>query len=282
MQKKIDCFPNVESDKVVFLDWGVFLHKAIFASQKSSVSSIYVALTMIVGDLKKVGISPNDTIILAVDSHGKGNWRKDLDSQYKSTRRKKREDTGIDWETHFCMFENLLNDLDSGTPFHVVEIDRLEADDIISAGCRFYKDKEIVIVSHDSDYEQLFEYKNVKIFNPKSKKYKKPVENPQAVLQSKIKKEVADDLISPILSERDYEIRKTIVSLLSLPDSIENQVIDSLKKISPKQYWDLNKLPFPVIRQRFSTIYNNDKKVDYIDSIIGKKKKRKTKQQSIL
>jgi len=272
-------------NKIIFIDWGIYLHKSIFASKKVSMPPTYTALSMIIGDLKKVGVNLDDIVIIACDSHGKGHWRRDLDSSYKHTRKKKREDSGIDWETYFNLFDNLLNDLDLSTPFHIVEIDRLEADDIISAGCRYYKDKSVVIVSFDSDYEQLFLYPNVRIFSPKTKQYKRPINNPHALLQKKIQKEVADDLISPILTEKQYEIRKTIVSLLSLPDEIEQQVIERLSKLQTKTDWDIEKLPFYSLRKRFSEIYNTDNKIDYYKSITGritKKSKKKTKKQQTL
>lgn len=270
--------------KVVFVDWGVYLHKAIFAGTKMQRSPTWLASTMIIGDLKKVGVTPDDTIIIACDSHGKGNWRKDLDKQYKSTRKQKREDSGLDWETHFCLFENLLNEIEFGTPFHVIEIDRLEADDIISAGSRFYKDREMVIISHDSDYEQLFIYPHVKIFSPTSKKYKVAPKNPKSILDKKIRKEVADDLTSPVTNDEEYKIRKTIVDLSELPEEIESQVISRLEKISHKENWDINKLSSPSTRRKITEVFNSeDKVVDYVKCVTEKKKyKKKVKQQSLL
>lgn len=277
--------PQKNSTKVVFVDWGVYLHKAIFAGIKMERSPTWLAMTMIIGDLKKVGINPDDIIIIACDSHGKGNWRKDLDKEYKSKRKQKREDSGIDFETHFCLFENLLGEVEFGTPFHVIEVDRLEADDIISAGSRFYNDKEIVIISHDSDYEQLFIYPHVKIFSPTSKKYKIAPSNPKAILEKKIKKEVTDDLTSPVNTEEEYRIRKTIVDLSELPKDIEFAVTSRLKQIVPKENWDINKMSSPSIRGKMQEIYNADEKqqVDYIKCVTKKKKiNKKVKQQSLI
>ena len=150
--------------KIVFLDWGVFMHRAIFGWENNkTISPTYTCLSMLIANLKRVGVHPDDIIIVAVDSP-KGSWRRDVDSQYKANRkaaREKHED--IDWQLMFNKFDNLLENLKVSTPFHIIRIDKLEADDIIAYGVKYYKDKECVVISTDSDFEQLAAYKNVKL-----------------------------------------------------------------------------------------------------------------------
>ena len=192
--------------KVVFIDFGIFQFRSIYAWRNNrAIPPTYTALNMIISSLKKIGVDPDDELIIAVDSE-KGSWRKDFDSNYKADRKEKREQqTDIDWTEIFNSFDELLDTLKYTSPFHIIKIDRMEADDIIAVGCRTFKDNECIIVSYDQDFEQLCALENVKLFSP-IKKFKgknggyKQVKSPYAVLAKKIGKEASDNLINPILN----------------------------------------------------------------------------------
>ena len=50
-------------NKVIILDWGMFLHRAIFSTLNNpQIPSTYTCLNMIISSLKKIGISPDDRI----------------------------------------------------------------------------------------------------------------------------------------------------------------------------------------------------------------------------
>jgi len=265
--------------KVILIDWGVIVHKAIFAWKNNpNIPSAYTGLNMVVGYLKRIGVDPDDRVIIAIDA--KNNWRKKYDSNYKANRKENRErHEDIDWKEHFTSFNRLVDNLKIATPFHPIKIDTLEADDIIAYATRYFKDNECIIVSHDKDYEQLCIFDNVKIFSPTTKKYKE-VKNPELILAKKIKKEASDNLITPIVTEEDYEIRKMIVDLTSLPEFVEVLVKKELDKIEDK-YFDLERLWFKSIRNRFMDIYNSKDVIDYKKQIAkSNKKKVKTKAKN--
>jgi len=228
---------------------------------------------MLIGNLKKVGLDKEDLVIIAADSP-KGSWRKELDSAYKANRKAAREKFDIDWKAQFRSFWQLLEKIEMYTPFHTISLDKLEADDIIAVACKKFKDKECVIISSDADYEMLFVYPKVKLFSPVSKHYKSYVD-PYKVLAKKIQKEASDNLVAPILSERDFEIRNTIVNLIILPEKIESQVNEVLI-ILPEKDWEIDQLPFKSLHNRLETIYEKDKVVD-INKKIHKKKKKGVK-----
>ena len=261
--------------KVVFVDYSVFVHRAIFAyrvTANKQIPATYTGLSMIFASLSRVGLSPDDLVIFACDSP-KGSWRRDVDSAYKANRKEKRakfED--IDWTKQFFDFGQLANNLEQSTPFFFVMQDKLEADDIIAYGVRHFDDKECVIISTDSDFEQLLAFPNVKVFSPISKKYKH-VSNPYKILAKKIEKETADNLITPILTAEDYEKRKTIVNLMELPSFVEQQATEALSQIQPKQY-NIECLMFNTLKERFHKLYNSDKIVSP-DAKIKKKRKKK-------
>lgn len=271
----------VMPSKFVFVDWGVFMFRSIFAGLKSerTVPPTYTAMTMIISCLKHVGITPSDTVIIAADSP-KGSWRKEYDNAYKANRKEKREKYDINWTKSFEMFWALLEKLEMYTPFHTISIDKLEADDIIAYSCKHFSDKECVIISSDADYEQLFVYPNVKIFSPVSKHYKKPVD-PYRVLAQKIQKETSDNLVTPILSERDFEIRNKIINLMSLPKEIEEKVHERIQ-VLPTKEWDYNRVPFQSLYDRYLKIYETDKIVDPNRHKKKIKKKKEVPEKTLL
>jgi len=271
-------FEEVVEPKVVLIDAGYYIHKAIFAFRKMKTTpSTYIFLTMILGDLKKVGLEPEDTVIIAVD---KGrSWRKDIDEEYKSTRKAKREaQDDIDWTAQFKAFDNLLENLESNTPWHVIGIWGLEADDIIAHAVRKYKDKLCTILSVDADFDQLFIYKNVRIYSPHAarKSYKKPPKNPYRILLGKVRKEASDDLVKEILNEADYEKRFKIVCLLELPKDVEDKIEEALAFL-PEKNWDYDKLPHYKLKERFKGVYKKDKVIEFEKSMRVNVKKKKKK-----
>jgi 5'-3' exonuclease len=262
--------------KVVIVDWNILVFRSIFAWETSSNRGIpptYTALSMLVSCLKAVSCHPDDLIILALDSP-KGSWRREVDANYKANRKEQREKhKDIDWSSMFSSFKYLLAKLQSSTPFVQMQIDFLEADDIISTSCRYFNDKEVHIISSDTDYEQLAYYPHVKILSPISKKYK-IVKNPEKILEKKIKKERTDNLITEIVTEEDRIRREKIVTLLTLPKHIESQVIDQLKSIRPNHDFDLSLFPFKTLRDRFMTIYDNpNTQTKEVQKKVKKKKK---------
>ena len=264
-------------NKVIVLDWGFYIHASGYASlAKSAMSVQYICLSMVIGDLKKVGISPNDIVIIAMDFHGKdySSWRKKYESEYKGGRKK------LPIEIYEKL-NGLLEQLDRATKFHPIVINHGEADDVMAVCCRYYKDKEIILVVSDSDLEQMWVYPNVKIFSPhrKSKRYKlKPKNfNVYKLLASKIRKETSDNLTSPILNKAQYENRMKIVNLLELPEWVEQSIIAELESLENKEE-NLDLIPFENLRSRFETLYNQDKIVTYEKCVKYEARREKRKK----
>jgi len=261
-------------NKIIVLDWGIFLHRAVFASVNNpNVPSTYTALSMILGNLKRIGVETEDQIIVAVDA--RHSWRKDYEAEYKGDRKKKRAESPIDWKYHYKKFDELLETLEITTNWHIIKIDHLEADDIMAVVCRYFKDKEVVLVTYDSDLEQCWAYEHVKIFSPKSKKWKlKPTNfNAYKLISKKIQKEVSDNLTSPILNEEDYYTRLTCVNLLELPEWVENSVKKDLDNIEDRVYYPEH-FPFNGLKERYENLYNNTK-----DIIIYEEQLRKAEEK---
>jgi len=276
-----------QEGKIIVIDWHVFVHIAIFASRgNGKLPSTHLGLNMIISCLRKIGVEPQDTIYLASDFLR--SWRKEYAEEYKANRKAIREShTDIDWKKEYSAFNQLLENLDIGTDWIVLKGEHLEADDFASYIVRHNKDKEIVLVTIDSDWEMLWDFgENIKVFSPRMKprRYKiKPKNyNVSVELEKKIQCEKADNLISKIVTEEDYETRKMLVNLLELPDFIDKQIDEVFENLTDKDDIDINNVPFSMLRERIETLYNDKQYLVTYDWTVGfdeRKKKRLTKKK---
>lgn len=265
------------STKIVLVDSNGFMFRAIFAWEVNpSIKPTWLYLNMLFSSLQRLKLTREDIIILALDSE-LGSWRRDLDKDYKANRKENREKhETIDWTYMFEMFNSLLKVLNKSTQFHILKIDKLEADDIISVATRFFKDNECIIVSQDSDFEMLLANPNVKLYSPRTKRFKS-IKNPYKILSKKIESEKTDNLISAVLTEKDFEIRNILVNLLELPKEIEQKVEVMLSNLNLNKEYIVDLLPFVnSMKKRYSNIF--DKHVE----VKEKKKKKKKAKQTLL
>jgi len=261
--------------KIIVADWGCLMFSAIFAHKYTpQVPITYTILNMLFANILKVGMSEGDEVMLAVD-YGHS-WRKDFDEQYKAGRKEGREKhTEINWDNTFAECNNLLDSIDRALPFQILKEKSLEADDWMSYVPRYYPDKEVVLISFDSDLHQLLTLPNVKIFSPKSKKYKVGI-NPYNELAKKINKEATDGLTNPILNEEDYDKRNMIVNLLELPEFIETKMKETLDNLSLKGE-DIEELPFKSMREKYFRLIEDKSKLVTMEQSAKKKRKKKVK-----
>lgn len=277
--------------RIIIVDWGFYTFASINAYssiklKKLSNPNLFLAplewytQNMLYSDLKKVGVTIFDQVMIAVDY--KSSWRKNFDENYKGNRKGLREkQTHINWDESFNIINDLLNRIDHGTTFNILKEEHFEADDFMSVACRYYKDNEVIIISADADLEQLLIYPNVKIFSPhpKSKRWKFN-KNPYKLLAKKIEKETADNLISEIKGENSYDVRKLVVSLLELPEFVEGRCIEIFKNLKIKEYENIEVLPCKSMREKYSNIYNNQNIIEFKEKI--KRKRRKANESRLL
>jgi len=243
----------MENKRVIVIDGGNIQFIAMYASKVNpNIPVEYTYLNMISGYLNKLNATLDDEIILALDY---SSWRKEIDKSYKAQRAIIAEQEK-EWRT-ICYekFNILYKKMDISLPISQIKIYKAEADDIASVCCRYYRDKEIILISSDKDWEMLLTFTNVSIFSPRSKKFKK-VPNPTKVLLDKISGDISDNLLTKPSSEAEFIKRKLIVDLINpLPEFIENPIKEELSKIMPKNIY-LHKIPFQSIREKFKRIYN--------------------------
>lgn len=296
----------MNKSKVIPIDAGYLIHKSIYlrnrmlmmkqqlidegkeeqANKIFIVPSTYTFMISMISSLKKIGIDKGDEVLICCD--GRNNWRKDFDKNYKATRSDTRAKASfVDWSKEFKQMNGLLEKINSNTPFFIVKAEGLEADDWISEACRFYKDREVIIVSVDSDFEMLLTYDNVRLFSNHPKRKNNPYkilsldrekERKLAYksLMKKVRKETADNLVTEIATEMDYDVRMMLVNLLQLPTFITTKIKNVLENIEGIEK-DINLDVFsPGIRKRFNQIFQKDKIISYNQCY--KKMERKLKK----
>ena len=286
--------------KLILFDCAIATHKSIF-NRGQTIKLIkegklpkntfcpptsYIYMGMIISALKKVGVAHDDMIIFGLEDKS---WRKDICATYKAQRKEYRDSfEHINWKEQYEEINKINEQLNQSTPFYFIRIPKCEFDDIASVSCRFFKDKDIVIVSGDSDLEQLCYYPNVKIFSL-WQKYKgvkgayKEVKNPLKIIHDKVTKgDIGDNILIDKNNDtpEDAQLWKDLVSLLELPDFIENPVLEVLQTIGPKTY-DESKLPFPnSLAKKFYDIYDPIHTITFDDMLAyqeGKEKRKKNK-----
>lgn len=103
-----------------------------------------------------------DKVVLAIDKKNKnGYWRNLIYPQYKKTRKSNSE---INWELFNHVKKEFLEEIKSNLPFCVIEINKVEGDDIIVTIVLNNSTNNFFILSTDNDYLQLVNDKT-KLFN---------------------------------------------------------------------------------------------------------------------
>jgi 5'-3' exonuclease len=207
---------------------------------------------MMIGYLKKIGVTLDDRIIIAEDF---GSWRKEIDPLYKAQRKEYREskEEANWWKEEYGKFNYFLPELNDCLPWNFIKIYKMEADDIASMAVRMIQADEKILISSDEDWQMLCSLPNIKIFSPYTKKYK-IVTNPEAILLKKIKGDKSDNLLSEPKTEIEWEKRRMIVDLLHLPIHIENIIREEIENL-PMKNINIDKIPSRICREGIKKLY---------------------------
>lgn len=156
---------------------------------------------------KKQGYSE---FIICVDNSTDGYWRKDIGYYYKQHRKIDRDESDWDFEGYFNNIHIIVDELKQNMPYKIIDINRIEADDIIAVLTKKFclESIPVMIVSSDGDFTQLHKY-GAKQYSPAQKKAVKPKHgSPQADLMYKLLKGDKKDTVAPFNMRSDFHITK--------------------------------------------------------------------------
>ena len=277
---------NIDNiDKVILIDWSIYLKMATSASENCGMEPTFIAQTMILGNLKLIGVTPDTLLLIACD--GRNNWRKKYIQQTKVDRVEGEKKFQERHPGIYQKFDELLIKLDRATDWHIIKFDELEADDVMACASKYYgeiKNKPVVLLTMDSDMAQLWHYTNVKWFSPhrQMKRYKiKPDNFNVNKLIAKMVLSKGHNNLGVPKTDEEYKTKQLCTDLINLPKWIEDICFQRFEKLQSKEA-NAELLGSPTLIKRYNSLYNSeDKIITYEKSrkmAERKKKKKKVKK----
>ena len=197
----------------------------------------HMVLNSLRGHNKKFRKQYGDMVI-ACDS---GNvWRRQAFPNYKAGRKETREKSEHDWTMIFDILSKVKDEIKTFLPYKVIEVESVEADDIIAVLCRRTNEK-VLILSGDKDFIQLHNDR-IKQYNPVLNKFVGQGENPSLYIREHILKGDRSDGIPNVLSDDNVFIEGRRQRPLS-KKKIEawcNEIVPTFNEEQQKNY-DRNK-----------------------------------------
>jgi hypothetical protein len=193
-------------------------------------------------------------IVICTD--GFKNWRRQAFPPYKHKRKDARKESKMDWNELFRITNLVLEEIKENMPYKVVEVEEVEADDIIGVLCEdsqeFGRGGNILIISSDKDFVQLQKYNNVSQYSPMKKKMiKEPL--PRKQLMELILKGDTSDGVPNVLSGdqvfvegiRQTPLRQKVIDqLINDPKCMGDEIYRNY--LRNKKLIDLSETPQPL------------------------------------
>lgn len=190
-------------------------------------------------------------IVICTD--GFKNWRKEVYPEYKFKRKDARKQSKMDWNEIFRITHMVLEEIKENFPYKVVEVEEVEADDIIAALCEdtqeFGRNQPVLIISKDKDFVQLQKFSNVSQFTPQTKKMIKEANPRKAKMELILKGDQADGIPNVLSPDntftdgiRQKPLRQNIIEqLIEDPKSMGEEVYRNF--LRNKKLIDLEECP---------------------------------------
>ena len=178
------------------------------------------------------------SMVIACDSSNV--WRKQVFPNYKAGRKANRAKSEHDWTLIFDIISKVKNEIKAFLPYKVIEVESVEADEIIAVLCRRTNEK-VLILSGDKDFIQLHNDR-IKQYNPVLNKFVGQGENPSLYIREHILKGDRSDGIPNVLSDDNVFIEGRRQRPLS-KKKIEawcNEIVPTFNEEEQKNY-DRNK-----------------------------------------
>ena len=227
-----------------------------------NINTIRRSIIAVIAKIEKKYKSQYGKVVLCYDD--KDYWRRQVFPFYKLNRKSEREKSNIDWDKVFSVLNKIRDELRANFPYHVIQVQGAEADDVIASivryNCRQKNPEQMLILSADKDFIQLHKYPNVKQYDPIRNRWITN-DNPVAYLQEHIIRGDRSDGIPNILTCDDAIVtgkpqkkmsKEKIASLASMdPTEFTNFIrLRNWKRNS--ELIDFSKIPNPVVERIIS------------------------------
>lgn len=190
---------------MILIDFSQFARACLYASQLESDADVNLMKHIIMASIKNVNVKYREQYgRLIVCCDGRNYWRREVFPYYKGKRKEARQNAS-DYEKKieeifFRAKNELINELGENTPWFVVQVPTLEADDLIALLSQ--EPGYHLIVASDHDFKQLQSNPKVSQICPRTWKEIK-TDDPKRYLFEHIMKGDPGDGIPNILSDDD-------------------------------------------------------------------------------
>ena len=166
-----------------------------------NIASVRKSIVRVIGRIAKKFGPEYGKMVLCYDD--KNYWRRDIFPFYKKNRKQEREASKYNWDEVFSVLNTIRDEIKNNLPYHVIQVQGAEADDVIASICIHNANRETpektLILSADKDFIQLHKYDFVSQYDPIRNRWIEN-DNPVQYLQEHIIRGDRSDGIPNILT----------------------------------------------------------------------------------
>lgn len=214
-----------------------------------------------------------ENLIIACDD--RNYWRKGMFPYYKASRKKSRQDSGLNWNEIFIVLNKVRDELKTYFPYPTVQVESAEADDVIATLCHEYGRElggdPILILSGDKDFLQLQKYANVNQFDPIRKRVLNTQDPSRYLIEHILRGDTGDGIPNFLSSDdtfvaggRQKQLRQKLIDQILSADLPEDWsgMNDELKRnfYRNKKLIDLTEIPEEVKNNILTELQNQSGK----------------------
>lgn len=245
--------------KVLIFDISNLMMRCLFAQKVDPAEKRFdlFKLTFIGSFTKALKQHTPDRVIWVEDSDS---WRKELCPDYKANRAAKREQSVVNFNVFFPVatefFEN-LHKCFRNIPF--IRVPRAEADDCIATIVKHKPEWNIINISSDKDFYQLFRYPNYAQYDAVKHEFVQCLNPDQALLLKIITGDKSDNIpglqrgVGPVKAlkiinedvdawvekeklKEKYELNTKLISFNCIPKEIELEILKALDSFEYQEF----------------------------------------------
>ena len=232
-----------------------------------NIDSIRRSIVRVIARIAKKFGDEYGKVVLCYDD--KNYWRREIFPFYKKNRKQEREASKYNWDDVFSVLNKIRDEIKENLPYHVIQVQGAEADDVIASICihqsKHENPEKTLILSADKDFIQLHKYSFVRQYDPIRNRWIEN-ENPIQYLQEHIIRGDRSDGIPNILTCDDAIVTGKIQKKMS------KDKIASLANLDPSEFtnyirlrnWkrnaeliDFTRIPESVVERILSTYTKN-------------------------
>ena len=196
-----------------------------------NIDSVRKSIVRVIGRIAKKFGGEYGKMVLCYDD--KNYWRREIFPFYKKNRKQEREASKYDWDEVFTVLNKIRDEIRLNLPYHVIQVQGAEADDVIASICIHNAKKEnpekTLILSADKDFIQLHKFDFVRQYDPIRNRWIEN-DNPVQYLQEHIIRGDRSDGIPNILTCDDAIVNGKAQKKMS------KEKIAALAELDPSEF----------------------------------------------